>query len=74
MDSQNVPTQIHNFERQLCAQIQELYIVETFYMSHMNPKEFVHYTAHSILSSNPTALCKFALSPSQMQGFQLIVA
>ena len=44
-DSENVLTQIHDFERRLCAQTQKLYIVETFYMSQMNLKEFVHNTA-----------------------------
>ena len=43
-----MPTQIHDFERRLCTQTQELYIVETFYMSQMNSKEFVHNTAYSV--------------------------
>ena len=35
-----------DFESRLCDQTQWLYIVETFYMSQMNPKEFVHNTAY----------------------------
>ena len=45
-DSENVPTQIHDFERRLCTQTQLSYIVE---MSQMNHKEFVHNTAYSVL-------------------------
>ncbi len=48
-DSKNVPIQSHDFERQLCTQTQWLYIVETFYMSQMNPRKFVHNTAYSVL-------------------------
>jgi len=47
-DSENVSTQIHDFERRLCAQTQLLYIVETFHLSQMNPKEFVHNTPYSV--------------------------
>ena len=32
----------------LCDQTQWLYILETFYMSQMNPKEFVHNNAYSV--------------------------
>ena len=46
--SENVPTQIHDFERRLCAQTQELQIFKKFYMSQMNPKEFVHNAAYSV--------------------------
>ena len=35
-----------DFESRLCDQTQWLYIVETFYMPQMNPKEFVHNTAY----------------------------
>ena len=35
-----------DFESRLCDQTQWLYIVETFYMYQMNPKEFVHNTAY----------------------------
>ncbi len=37
-----------NFESRLCDQNKRLYIVETFYMSQINPKEFVHNTAYSV--------------------------
>ena len=37
-----------DFERRLCDQTQKLYIIKTFYMSQMNPKEFVHNTAYSV--------------------------
>ena len=30
IDSENVPTQFHDFELRICAQTQELYIVEMF--------------------------------------------
>ena len=50
-DTENVPTQIHDFERWLCAQTQWIYVVETFYMSQINPKnpkllhiKFNHHT------------------------------
>ena len=44
--SQKLSTQKDDFESRLCDQTQWLYIVETFYMSQMNPKEFVHNTAY----------------------------
>ena len=47
-NSENVPTQILNFERRLCTQTQWFYILETFYMSEMNHNEFVHNTAYSV--------------------------
>ena len=40
IDSLNVTTQMDDFERRLCAQIQSLYIIKAFYMSQMNPKIF----------------------------------
>ena len=36
-DSENEPTQIHDFERRLCAQTQDLQSFNKFYMSQMNP-------------------------------------
>ena len=47
-NSQNVSTQKDYFESRLCNQTQWLYIVETFYMSQIKPKEFVHKTAYSV--------------------------
>ena len=44
-NSENVSTQKYDFERRLCAQTQDLQILKKFYMSQMNPKEFVHNTA-----------------------------
>ena len=44
----DLPTQIHDFKRRLCTQTQWLYIVEMFYMSEMNPKEFIHNAAYSV--------------------------
>ena len=41
-------TQKDNFKSRLCDQTQWLYIVETFYISQMNPKDFVHNTAYSV--------------------------
>ena len=38
-DFENVLYQIHDFERRLCAQTQYIYVVETFYISQMNPKK-----------------------------------
>ena len=46
--SQNVSTQKDNFESRLCDQTQWLYIVETFYLSQINPKYFVDNTAYSV--------------------------
>ena len=43
-DSVNLPTQIYDFERQLCAQTQDLQIFKKFYMSQIYHKEFVHNT------------------------------
>ena len=33
---------------ELCAQTQDLQFFKKFYMSQMNPKEFVHNTAYSV--------------------------
>ena len=51
-NSQNVSIQIDDFESRLCDQTQLLYIVETFYMSQINPKEVVPNTAYSVQLSN----------------------
>ena len=40
MDSQNITTQMDDFESRLWAQTQQLYIIRTFYMPQMNPKKF----------------------------------
>ena len=40
MDSQNISTQMDDFESRLWAQTQQLYIIRTFYMPQMNPKKF----------------------------------
>ena len=37
-----------SFERRIFAQTQDLQIFKKFYMSQMNPKEFVHNTAYSV--------------------------
>ena len=47
-NSENVSTQKNDFERRLCAQTQTLQIFKKFYMSQMNPKEFVHNTAYLV--------------------------
>ena len=47
-NSENVSTQKYDFERRLCAQPQDLQVFKKFYMSQMNPKEFVHNTAYSV--------------------------
>ena len=47
-NSQNVSAQKDDFESRLCNQTHWLYIVETFFMSQMNPNEFVHNTAYSV--------------------------
>ena len=36
------------FERQICAQTQDLQIFKKFYMSQMNPKEAFHNTGYSV--------------------------
>ena len=47
-NTENVSTQKYDFKRRLCAQIQDLQIFKRFYMSKMNPKEFVPNTAYSV--------------------------
>ena len=39
MDSQNITTQMDDFESRLWAQTQQLYIIRTFYMPQINPKK-----------------------------------
>ena len=39
---------MYDFERRLCAQTQDLQIFKKFYISQMNPKEFVHKTSYSV--------------------------
>ena len=46
INSENVSTQKQDFERRLWAQTPDLQIFKKFYMSQMNPKEFVHNTAY----------------------------
>ena len=46
INSENVSTQKKDFERRLWAQTEDLQIFKKFYMSQMNPKEFVHNTAY----------------------------
>ena len=46
--SQNVSTPKDDFESRFYDLTQKLYTVETFYMSQMNDKEFVHNTAYSV--------------------------
>ena len=41
-------TQRDDFERRLCTQTLELYIIKTFHMSQMNPKNFLHNTSLSV--------------------------
>ena len=36
------------FERRLCVQTQLLYIIKTFYMAQMNPKNILHNTTFSV--------------------------
>jgi len=45
---ENISTKKYDFERRLCAQIQDLQIFKKFYMSQMKPKEFVHNAAYSV--------------------------
>ena len=47
-NAETVSTQKYDFERRLCSQTQDLQICKKFYMSQMNPKEFVHNTAYSV--------------------------
>ena len=42
--AENVSTQKYDFERRLCTQTQELQVDKKFYMSQVNPKEFVNNT------------------------------
>ena len=52
VDSENVPTQIYDYERRICSQTQYVFIMDTFYMSQINPKrcstilhtQFNHHT------------------------------
>ena len=39
---------MRSFERRICAQTQDLQIFKMYYLSQMNPKEFVHNTAYSV--------------------------
>ena len=39
---------MNEFERRLCAETQLLFIIKTFYMSHMNPKKFLHNNTLSV--------------------------
>jgi len=55
-NSDNVSTQKYDFERRLCAQTQDLQSFNKFYMSQMNPKEFVHNTAYSVQLPNIAGL------------------
>ena len=48
-NSENLSTpQSKTFERQICAQTQDLQILKKFNMSQMNPKEVFHSTAYSV--------------------------
>ena len=40
--------QKYEFELRICAQTQDLQILKKFYMSQINPKEFVRKTAYSV--------------------------
>jgi len=40
--------QSRSFDRQICAQTQDLQSFKKFYMSQMNPKEVFHSTAYSV--------------------------
>jgi len=42
------PPQSRSFERQICAQTQDLQIFKKFNMSQMNPKEVFHNTAYQV--------------------------
>ena len=44
-NSENVSTKKYDYERRLYAQTRELKIFKKFYMSQMNPIEFVHNPA-----------------------------
>jgi len=47
-NSEDVSTLKYDFERRLCAQTQDLQFFKKFYMSQMNPSEFVPNTAYSV--------------------------
>jgi len=47
-NSENVSTQKYNFKSRLYAQTQNLQIFKKFYVSQINPKEFVHNTVLSL--------------------------
>ena len=42
IDSQNVNTQMDDFQRRLCTQTQQLNIIKSFYVSQMNPKKCIY--------------------------------
>ena len=46
------PPKYRSFERQICAQTQDLQIFKKFNMSQMNPKEVFHNTAYSVQLPN----------------------
>ncbi len=48
---ENISTKKYDFERRLCAQIQDLQIFKKIYMSRMNPKEFVPLHTQTTLHS-----------------------
>ena len=62
-ESENVSTLKYDFEHRLCAQSQDLQIFKKFYMSQMNPKEFVHNT-HTQFNYLTLPVCLFNPSNS----------
>ena len=48
IDSQDVTTQMDDFEHRHCAKTQLLYIIKTFYMSQMNPKKLFPHNTFSV--------------------------